>query len=175
MKPKAKAVIISFLLLALVIGACNNAAKKPGNPEQNVPQTENLDISASERRVMANQLSKAAEGVAGVQRASVVIANMENSDLSKGNNLAAMVGLTVSSSISADQAKIDATKNMVVDRIKKANNRVSQVLVTTDPTMIKRINDIAAGIIEGKPLQTFEKDIHTLNDDLKKQKFSNNS
>ena len=53
---------------------------------------------------------------------------------------------------------------------KAADTRINQVLVTTDPTMIKRINDVAAGIIEGKPIQSLEKDINTLTNDLKKQK-----
>lgn len=163
-------VVLCLVMLGSTLPGCQGAAKKPPNPQQNTPQG-NLDVSASDRRMMANQLSKAAESVPDVQKATVIVSEAEGLPAS-GNTkiMVAMVGLTVSSSISNDPGKVNTIKQTVADKIKAADVRINQVLVTTDPTMIKRINDIAAGIIEGKPIQTFEKDINTLTNDLKKQK-----
>jgi hypothetical protein len=43
-------------------------------------------------------------------------------------------------------------------------------LVTTDPNLVKRITDVAAGILEGKPIKTFEKDIKNIDSSLRQQK-----
>lgn len=163
-------IILCVILLGSILPGCQGAAKKPQTPQQNVPQSDNLDVSASDRRVMASQLSKTAEAVPDVQKATVVVSEMAGLQ-GNGNtkNLVAMVGLTVSAAISNDANKVNAIKQTVADKLRASDTRINQVLVTTDPTMIKRINDIAAGIIEGKPLQSFEKDINTLTNELKKQ------
>ncbi|MEQ8176212.1 MAG: YhcN/YlaJ family sporulation lipoprotein [Syntrophomonadaceae bacterium] len=163
-------VVLCLVLLGSTLPGCQGAAKKPQTPQQNTPQG-NLDVSASDRRVMAAQLSKTAESVPDVQKATVVVSEAGSLPAS-GNTktLVAMVGLTVSSSLSNDANKVNTIKQTVADKVKASDTRINQVLVTTDPTMIKRINDIAAGIIEGKPIQSFEKDINTLTNDLKQQK-----
>jgi Sporulation lipoprotein YhcN/YlaJ (Spore_YhcN_YlaJ). len=161
-------VILCLVMLGITLPGCQGAARKPQTPQN--PQG-NLDVSASDRRMMANQLSKTAESVPDVQKATVVVS--EAGGLSGGGTtktLVAMVGLTVSSGLGNDANKVSTIKQTVADKLKAADTRINQVLVTTDPTMIKRINDIAAGIIEGKPIQSFEKDINTLANDLKKQK-----
>lgn len=163
-------IVLCVILLGGVLLGCQGVAKKPQTPQQNVPQTDNLDVSASDRRVMASQLSKTAEAIPDVQKATVVVS--EKAGLQGANNtktLVAMVGLTVSSAISNDPNKVNTIKQSVADKLKASDSRISQVLVSTDPTMIRRINDIAAGIIEGKPLQSYEKDLNTLINDLKRQ------
>jgi len=169
MNRKSLIVIICFVLMAGDLAGCKSTAQKPQAPGQNITQTENLDVSASERRVLANQLSKAAEEINDVQKASVVVANM-GGDGAKSSSLVAMVGLTVNAGVKADEGRLAAVKQAVVERLKKVDNRIEQVLVTTDPTMIKKINDIAAGIIEGKPIQTYQKDVNSLNNELKKER-----
>lgn len=159
--------ILCLILLGLTLPGCQGAARKPQTPQ--TPQGTNLDVSASDRRVMANQLSKAAESVPDVQKATVVVS--EAGGVPGGaKTLVAMVGLTVSSSLNNDASKINAIKQTVANKLKASDKRISQVLVTTDPTMRQRINDVAAGIIEGKPIQSLEQDIKTLTNDLKKQK-----
>lgn len=163
-------VVLCLVMLGSALPGCQGAAKKPQTPQQNTPQG-NLDVSASDRRVMANQLSKAAESVPDVQKATVVVS--EAGGLPGSGNtttLVAMVGLTVTPALSNDANKVNTIKQTVADKLKASDTRINQVLVTTDPTLIKRINDIAGGIIEGKPIQTLEKDINTLTNDLKQQK-----
>ncbi|MEN6349813.1 MAG: YhcN/YlaJ family sporulation lipoprotein [Syntrophomonas sp.] len=164
-------IILCVILLGSILPGCQGAAKKPQNPQQNTPQSDNLDVSASDRRVMASQLSKTAEAVPDVQKATVVVSEMAGLQGS-GNtkSLVAMVGLTLTAAINNDANRVNEIKQAVADKLKASDSRINQVLVTTDPTMIKRINDIAAGIIEGKPIQSLEKDINTLTNDLKQQK-----
>ncbi|MEN6351774.1 MAG: YhcN/YlaJ family sporulation lipoprotein, partial [Syntrophomonas sp.] len=143
----------------------------------------------------ASKLSKMAEGVNGVKKAAVVVADVGISN-SMGNNpnstdtnnppinnnttnnatnnnqwmnanqqnrIIVMVGLTLDQTIMKDSTKVKNTRNMVMNKLKASDKRIAQVLVTTDPNLIKRINDVAVGILEGKPIKTFQKDINDLN------------
>jgi len=58
----------------------------------------------------------------------------------------------------------------MVKDLTASDRRISQVLVTTDPNLIKRINDVAAGIIEGKPIQNFQTEINDITGKLKQQR-----
>lgn len=202
----------SFLLISLA--GCQGAAKKPITPERKPDVTTkkpSAEMTASERRVMASRLSKMAESVDGVQRASVVVssigmtntgmgaANNNNNNLNStnpnskmntnpnnnlnnkmNNNTTAaknnfsgqlvMVGLTLESSAMRDPATQNKIKSTVANKLKASDRRISQVLVTTDPNLIKRINDVAAGIIEGKPIQNFQNDINDINNKVKQQR-----
>lgn len=178
---------ISFLLISLV--GCQTAAKKPMTPEQKpgaAVKKPSTEMSASDRRVMANRLSKMAESVNGVQRASVVVSSigmtntgvnatsnkMTNTNAARTNynGQVVMVGLTLEPSAKRDPATINKIKSTVANKLKASDRRISQVLVTTDPNLIKRINDVAAGIIEGKPIQDFQRDINDINSKLKQQR-----
>lgn len=156
--------------------------RKPGVTTKK-PVTE---MTASERRVMASKLSKMAENVKGVKRASVVVAsigmtrtgatsnaNKMTNTRTTGTNYSGqvvMVGLTLEPTATRDAATINKVKNTVANKLKASDRRISQVLVTTDPTMIKRINDVAAGIIEGKPIQNYQNDINDISNKLKQQR-----
>mgnify|MGYP000853344936 CR=1 FL=1 len=183
-----------FLLLTSLVGGCQSSAKKPMR-EQNNDRMNSNEMTAGERRVLANKLSQAAESIEGVKRSAVVISsaqpatgrqlgnnpndNMMNprnenmladdNEMSQvENGIVAMVGLTVDSNISNDINKINRTKELVQQKLKATDKRVAQVLVTTDPNLMKRIDDMAARIVEGKPVKSFEKDLRDLNDKLKK-------
>ncbi|HWP98213.1 MAG TPA: YhcN/YlaJ family sporulation lipoprotein [Syntrophomonadaceae bacterium] len=164
------AAIMSLFLLTSFLAGCQGAVKKPATPQQNTPpKTSNMDVSASERRVMASRLSKIAQDVQGVNKASVAVTDgttTTGAGASQGA-LVVLVGLTLNPTISSDANQMNAVKKSVADRIKANDNRISQVLITSDPTMIKRINDVAAGIIEGKPIQSYENDVNKLARDLK--------
>ncbi|MDD3269391.1 MAG: YhcN/YlaJ family sporulation lipoprotein [Syntrophomonadaceae bacterium] len=223
MKRKTFLLLSLCLSLFLLINGCSNtAAKKPITPTPQKQTTQNGQLTESERRVMASKLSKMAEEVDGVKKATVVVAdlglssnngittpvpgpntsnkgistnptpgNMEdaplpnqnttstgqtknittNDDVWLGNDNQAsgmiiMVGLTLDS---ANQDKATAIQTQVRNKLKASDKRISQVLVSTDPNMIKRINDVAAGIIQGKPIKTFQKDINELNTKFKEQ------
>lgn len=200
-------------LMIVVAAAGCQTSKKPMAPAKKPAQVQKkpaVDMSASERRVMANRLSRIAEGVPGVQKATVVVMDMNMTSNTTGTTTTpktitgtgktttgtgttggtgtttgtstnksimgnksgtmVMVGLTLNSTTGNSAAKTASTKSMVAKRIKASDKRISQVLVTTDPNLIKRLNDIAAGILEGKPVQSFSKDVRELNTKLKQQK-----
>lgn len=176
---------IAFLLVSLV--GCQTTAKKPMTPERKPGVTTKkptTEMTASERRVMASKLSKTAENVKGVKKASVVVSSigmtnvntttnkMTNTNAAKTNysGQVVMVGLTLEPTATRDAATINKVKSTVANKLKASDSRISQVLVTTDPNLIKRINDVAAGIIEGKPIQNFQDDINDINNKLKQQR-----
>lgn len=80
-----------------------------------------------------------------------------------------MVGLTVNSTITKDEMRKANTQTMVRNKLKASDQRISQVLVSTDPNIVKRLNDVAAGILEGKPIKTFQNDINELNAKFKQE------
>lgn len=80
-----------------------------------------------------------------------------------------MVGLTLEPSATGDPTSQNKIKNTVANKLKASDRRISQVLVTTDPTLIKRISDVAAGIIDGKPIQKFQNDINDIIRKVKQQ------
>ncbi|MEN6351643.1 MAG: YhcN/YlaJ family sporulation lipoprotein, partial [Syntrophomonas sp.] len=151
---------LCLFLLVFLNGCQSNAAKKPVTPTPAKKTVEN-GMTPSERRVLASKLSKMAEGVNGVKKAAVVVAdvgvsnsagtNTQNKNVpfmntKQGSGLIVMVGLTMDQTIMKDSTKVKNTKNMVMSKIKASDKRISQVLVTTDPNLIKRINDVAVGI-----------------------------
>jgi hypothetical protein len=77
--------------------------------------------------------------------------------------LVAMVGVSIKAG--ADAGKVKAA---VAEKLKAADKRVAHVLVTTDPNLVKKINDIAAGLIDGEPFQTMKDDINAINQQIKK-------
>jgi YhcN/YlaJ family sporulation lipoprotein len=170
---------------------CQTTSKKPMTPARKPGVTAKkptTEMTASERRVMANKLSKMAENVKGVKRASVVVSSigmtntgvtsttnkMTNTNAARTNysGQIILVGLTLEPTATRDSATINKVKSTVATKLKASDRRISQVLVTTDPTMIKRINDVAAGIIEGKPIQNFQRDITDISGKIKKERVT---
>jgi len=205
-RKKIALVVCIGLVVVSLVGGCQSSAKKPV-PEQKSDQ--GIQMTASERRVLASKLSQIAEDVEGVERATVVVSSigitnaavpnpgrtdvvndenqgyspdrdsqMEGNNANNGqlnnqvgqgyyNGMVVMVGLTLNQNTSNDVNKANSIEQTIKTKLKASDKRISQVLVTTDPNLIKRINDLAAGIIEGKPIQSFEKDINDLNSKLK--------
>jgi YhcN/YlaJ family sporulation lipoprotein len=180
---------VGFLLISLM--GCQTTSKKPMTPARKPGVTAKkptTEMTASERRVMANKLSKMAENVQGVKRASVVVSSigmtntgvtsttnkMTNTNAARTNysGQIILVGLTLEPTATRDSATINKVKSTVATKLKASDRRISQVLVTTDPTMIKRINDVAAGIIEGKPIQNFQRDITDISGKIKKERVT---
>lgn len=150
---------ILFILAILLLPGCQSA-KKPMLPQSDTDNSTKLaQLSPSQRRILTNRLSNSATEVEGVRRAIVVL----SSDNKK--ELVALVGLTLNGG-TASQAQ--AIKDAVIKKVKSVDRRVTQVLATTDPNMVKRISDIAAGIIEGKPIKSYARDVNELNRMLQK-------
>ncbi len=87
----------------------------------------------------------------------------------QANGVIVMVGLTVDSAIMKNPTEINSVKTMVMNKLKASDRRITQVLVTTDSNLVKRLSDVAAGIIQGKPITSFEKDIRDLNARFKQE------
>ncbi|MGE5390673.1 MAG: YhcN/YlaJ family sporulation lipoprotein [Deltaproteobacteria bacterium] len=215
MRKKITLLLCIGLIMVVAMAGCSSTSKKPIYPAKKPAQVQKktaVDMTASERRVMADRLSRLAESVPGVQKATVVVMDVSmtrntastttgttkspmtgtttktgvgtttkttgtygtsptnKSTMGTKSGTVVMVGLTLNTATAGSASKATTTKNMVAKRIKASDKRIAQVLVTTDPGLIKRLNDVAAGIIEGKPIQSFDKDIRDLNKRLKQQK-----
>jgi cell division protein ZapA (FtsZ GTPase activity inhibitor) len=94
-----------------------------------------------------------------------------NMDTNNNNRtgLVVMVGLTMEDNINNDANKIKSIKQTVANRLRGADSRITQVLVTSDPGLIEKINDIAAGLLEGRPIRSFDNDIKNLGNDLRRE------
>jgi len=110
------------------------------------------------------------EGVGNVNPNTVGNANPTRTAV-KGNysGLIVMVGLNLDSKAENNPTMARNIKQTVANKLKNSDQRISQVLVTTDPTLIQRINDVAAGIIQGKPINNFESDIKDMITKIKQQ------
>jgi len=169
---KNKAVLILVLFMAgLFPGGCQTA-KKPTTPQTNPAQ-----VTESDKRVMANRFSTIAQQVDGVSKATVVVANAEaamgtssaNEAAKTNGKMVVMVGLTLNSQTSASSAKQKTVMNTVKQKILADDKRITDVLVTADPNMVKKINDVAAGLIEGKPVLSYAKSAAELGRMMKNQ------
>ncbi|MGS0745678.1 YhcN/YlaJ family sporulation lipoprotein [Syntrophomonas erecta subsp. sporosyntropha] len=195
---KKIALLLCLVFLNLIIfSGCQSAAKKPVTPEQKprVTRSADGDLTASERRVLATRLSNLAQNVQGVQKATVVVSsiamtnngkttrntiNNPNTAINNNTNLnrdtavnysglVIMVGLTLTPNMMKNANDVNEIKRTVANKLKASDKRISQVLVTTDPNLIVRINDVAVGIIQGRPVQSYQDDVNNLINRLKQQ------
>lgn len=163
--------LISLLIFVLIvsplaIGGCAQQPAKKVVPRTNTTTNNNnrntvtqpakkpittTNVSASRR--LADKLTNLAVQVKGVKSATVVVQPANNT-------YAAMVGITLQSGVTGKET--NAVKKQVAQKIKKADTRITKVLVTSDPALIKRIEDIARGVIAGKPIQSFGNEITEL-------------
>lgn len=65
----------------------------------------------------------------------------------------AIVGLDMKENIS--NARVNAVKAEVIRKVKRANERVDNVTVTADPNIVTRIQRVADGLAQGRPLSSF--------------------
>lgn len=162
--------LLVFIMAVASAGCGGEAAKKPGLNNPSVtkkapsPQTQNPEPNME--RIMADRLSKIAAQVSGVKGATVVVTrNATDADKRTGTDTnttgyTAMVGIELTADIKGDAA--EGVKKQVADKIKSSEKQVTKVLVTTDPNLITRLKDIAAGIIKGKPITGFANEIEEL-------------
>lgn len=191
MHKKQVFVLSLFLVGLLVICGCGQTAQKPApdtNPETGVQQT-----TDAEKRTMASRFSTMVMEVEGVQKATVVVVSQPDTtgiavDPLSGlpndgtgvnppgqtanpeqGNLVAMVGITLNQADIQNQDKVNKIKEEVKKKIMTDSNQVREVLVTTDPSLIKKLQDIAAGIIQGQPVQSYTQNIKELDQSLRGQ------
>jgi D-Tyr-tRNAtyr deacylase len=163
--------MLIFLLGVLLIG-CQSAERKPLESQDR----DRDSISASERRVLADRLSRLATEVKGVQKATVVISEVTLADSTRSSSnretggkanpdtsdadisgMIVMLGISINNQVDEAQTKAEVQK-----KLKASDKRISQVLVTSDPELVKKINDVAAGIIKGEPIAKHQMTIKEL-------------
>ncbi len=183
---KITTILLGVCLCAFLLGGCATA-KKPLVNENNPPDAQ---ISApqqtndAEKRVMATRLSNLAMEVNGVRKATVVVSQSDSGRVETtlpspvGGNapvpgadserLVAMVGLTLDPQ-GQDKTREMNIMNEVKAKIMADSPKISEVLLTTDPDLIKKLQDVAAGVIQGKPMQSYAQDINELNKNIRGQ------
>ncbi|NLN87811.1 MAG: hypothetical protein GX133_09515 [Syntrophomonadaceae bacterium] len=196
---RRKQVLIQCLSLVvmLTICGCGQTAQKPApdvNPDPGVQQT-----TDAEKRTMASRFSTLATGIEEVQQATVVVASHpgntggSNDPFSDGlpsgtpnndpnaapagqvanpkqqGNLVVMVGITLNEQAMRDSNKVNDIKEQVRSKIKADSDKVGEVLVTTDANLIKRLQDVAAGIIQGQPVESYTQNLNELDRSLRGQ------
>lgn len=159
MHKKLAGILVLVMLLVGVVSGCQTE-KKPVQPSRNSTGGTGMDpakLSSSEKRILTDRFSNIANTVKGVQKSTVILSSDNK------NQMVILAGLTLTSQTRSKEQEI---KKTVAEKIKNNDQRVSEVLVTTDPNMIKRMSDIAAGIIEGKPIKSYARDVNELKKSL---------
>ena len=185
---KRKQLLLCAFIIAMlmtVTAGCQQQAKKPDTTSQKPASP--AQVTESDKRIMANKFSEIAKDVPGVTNATVVVAAAEaaldkNPDASKTSTSATsklstaspsrmvvMVGLTLNAQSRATSAKQESVKKTVKQKIKSNDKRITDVLVTTDANMVKKINDVASGLIQGKPVVSYARSAAELGKMMKEQ------
>ena len=187
MRKKMAMVLLLNFIIAVMLAGCPGPAQKTTPPAKPRTTQDAADgMTASQRRVLANRLSAVATKVSGVQRAAVVVMDVgmtskgttgttnntnkkTSTNMRSTNGAMVMVGLTLDQATMNDRATSDQAKRTVAKRIKATDKRISQVMVTSDPGLIKRIDTIAAGIVAGQPIQRYQQEITDLGQRLRQE------
>lgn len=179
---KKKQWLLFILMAVFLISAGCKQSQKPYTKPDTTPSNP-AQVTESDKRIMANRFSEIAKAVPGVINATVVVAGADAAmDINKTSTTATsklstkstskivvMVGLTLNSQTMSTAAKQANVKKMVKQRISSSDKRVTDVLVTTDPNMVKKINDVASGLIEGKPVLSYARSAAELGRMMKEQ------
>lgn len=174
MKNKALALLIVFTALAIGFSGCNmnrNPAPKPapGNMRPSTPAPNRIqdnqnnlntrdmtpDVTPPAQKpgkpanTAAKKLADAAKRVEGVEEATVVISGAR-----------VFAGIEIDEDV--EENKTEELKTQVVKEIKKADTRVETVHVTADPNIVTRIEKVAKGIEQGRPVSEFASELEEI-------------
>ncbi|ACX52006.1 sporulation lipoprotein, YhcN/YlaJ family [Ammonifex degensii KC4] len=144
--------VVVLLLSMLGVSGCpeRRTPSPPATPTPTRPETKTLPTDPRELSRIATNLAHEAARVPGVNKATVAIA---------GNT--AYVGLDLKAGL--EKGRTDEVKREVATRLKKAEPRLAQVMVTTDADTYNRIKNVQDGITKGKPLSSFAHEIEEIN------------
>ncbi len=168
------------------VAISNSNAKNPGigtintNPGTNAPRTNtNMGTNAPRTNIDTNMGTNAPRTNPTTDnvnnRATQPLGNQgdrfnnnsttsNNINRTNDNNIVVMVGLKLDNP--DDTATMTDIENRVESSIKNADNRVSQVLITTDAGMIQQINDVNKDIKNGTPIESIQRSINNLTRNL---------
>jgi len=162
-----KMLVIPTLILCLLLAftACSmrqNPSQKPAPPKNQKTIPSPSDSTTKNRQTIpspsdtttpnkkpstpahtqASKLAQAAEEVEGVKAATVVV-----------TGTTALVGLETDPNI--EDKETSTIKKQVINEVKRADNSIKTVTITTDPNLITRLKKVAQGIKDGKPISSF--------------------
>ena len=146
----------------VVSGATTASPQTTGSDPNSVP---NLSPANDGTTTTPNTGST---NVPGSDMSGVSSATGEIPDVTSGR-LVVMAGLTLNAAAMQDKNQENKTKEEVKTKIMQSDQRVSEVLVTTNPDMIKKLQDVAAGVIQGKPVQSYAQDLTELDKGIRTQ------
>lgn len=150
------AIIALLLATALFGGGCTPARKPtppsatPTKPVTPAPARKPLPTDPREMSRLASRLAGEAARVPGVDRATVVLAGST-----------AYVGLGLKPEVNRGAA--EGVQRNVAVRLKRAEPRLTRVMVTTDPDTYARIKRVQEGVAKGKPLSAFTTELREIN------------
>ncbi|MFZ5633572.1 MAG: YhcN/YlaJ family sporulation lipoprotein [Bacillota bacterium] len=146
-------VLIGSLVLLASLGCTPQRRPDMGSQGQGNPPAPTapaparpLPTNPAESNRLAEGLAGEALKVQGVDKATVVLTGST-----------ALVGVNLKSGADPNTVKKEVTRV-----IQKADNRIKNVLVSTDPELNQRIVRISKGVAEGRPISGFSREISEL-------------
>lgn len=162
-----------FSNLAMSVSGVQKATVVVSATDTQIPENVSSDpnqvptlVASEDDRTQLTDLgagSKTGSDISGLSSPSGEIPDVTD------GRLVVMAGLDLNSASMQDINRQNSIKEEVKAKIMESDSRVSEVLVTTDPDMIKKLQDIAAGVIQGKPLQSYAQDINQLDKSIRSQ------
>ncbi|HZK43092.1 MAG TPA: YhcN/YlaJ family sporulation lipoprotein [Syntrophomonadaceae bacterium] len=175
--------LIIFIAFFMLTGCQNKAEKRPIPPNKSEEQ---VGLTDSESRVLSSRISNLAIQVEGVNRASVVVVRTElsamdfvqnkktNDTLGKlttsGGGITVIVGASVNANIRENPETLSKTITNIKEKTKLDDVEISQILVTTDPAIIGKIDALAVRMMEGEPITQYKEEIKEIIKEINPQK-----
>lgn len=154
---KMAGLLLAFLITIspVIIIGCTPAKKiQPPNRQNDVRpySPDNPGATAGDRNMINNKLSAAVNGIANVNRATVVILGTS-----------AYAGLELKSTLKGDQ--VQTAKKKTASVIKLTEPRIRSIWVTTNKTAIKRLGRIRSEMAANKPSSEYSRDLRLVLDE----------
>jgi Sporulation lipoprotein YhcN/YlaJ (Spore_YhcN_YlaJ). len=191
-------IILGVLFTTLIfVSGCNKTAQKPQDNTSNsgVQQTSDADNrimasnfsniamgvngvqkatvvvspAATVNSQNASANSNSAATLTPAQNESAATTNISASTNESAGKLVVMAGLTLNTAAAKDQNQENQIKEEVKTKIMQSDQRVNEVLVTANADMVKKLQDVAAGVIQGQPIQSYAQDINELDKSIRAQ------
>lgn len=153
MRSFQKILIIMMVLMlgtSLLLAGCTSA-KKPVTPTpQTTKKTETVtpNPTTTNATQVAKRSAAEANKVAGVNEATAVVT---------GKTM--YIGLDVDANL--DKNKVAELEKTVLNRIKESEPTYT-IMVTSDADTVTRIKNVAQGVVQGKPISSFSKELQDI-------------
>lgn len=155
---KLAGLLVAALLITsspVVLTGCTPAKKiQPNRNKTDIRpySPDNPGATAGDRNMINNKLTAAVNGIANVNRATVVMLGSS-----------AYAGLVLKPNLSGDQ--VQAAKNKTASVIRLTEPRIRTIWVTTDKTAVKRLDRIRSEMKANKPSSDYSRELRFVLDD----------